>query len=161
MTQDTAVYPGFFDPFTLGHLNIVERATQVFHQVIVVVAEDSPKKSMFLPEERMRIIKEIFKNSKKVKVDCFNGLLVNYLRKTNTKILLRGIRTVSDFEYEYQMALANKTMADDVETLFMMTEGKYSFLSSTIIKEIARLGGDITPMVPPEVVKWVNKRYET
>jgi pantetheine-phosphate adenylyltransferase len=156
-----AVYPGFFDPLTLGHVNIVERAVRVFDRVIVAVAADSVKHSMFTPEERLEIIRETFPNNPKVVGDKFSGLLINYIKKSGAAVLLRGIRTVSDFEYEYQMALANKVLAEDVETFFMMTEGEYSYLSSTVIKEIARLGGDITHMVPQSVGARVRKKYAT
>lgn len=159
MSERVAVYPGFFDPFTLGHLNIAERAAKMFDEVIVAVAGDSPKTALFSPDERLEIVKILFKNTSNVRVERFDGLLINYLRKRNLRLVLRGIRTVSDFEYEYQMALANKTLADDVETCFMMTEGRYSYLSSTVIKEIARLGGDIAEMVPEEVVKRIRKKY--
>jgi pantetheine-phosphate adenylyltransferase len=159
MTTKVAVYAGHFDPFTLGHMNIVRRAEKVFERVIVAVAEDSPKKAMFSVEEREGILKELFKDSKTVEVDRFNGLLIGYLRRKEVSILIRGIRTVSDFEYEYQMALANKTLDAEIETFFMMTEGDYSYLSSSVIKEIARLGGDISRMVPKEVVRHVLEKY--
>ncbi|HLG18274.1 MAG TPA: pantetheine-phosphate adenylyltransferase [Bdellovibrionota bacterium] len=161
MSENAVIYPGFFDPFTLGHLNIVERATKVFAKVIVAVAGDSPKTAMFSPAERLEIVKEIFRGNRKVEVDQFSGLLVQYARRKKVHVLLRGIRTVSDFEYEYQMALGNKTLESDVETFFMMTEGKFSYLSSTVIKEISRLGGDISQMVPRQVVDRVKKKYET
>ncbi len=160
MRHDLAVYPGSFDPFTLGHFNIVGRAAQIFDRVIVSVAEDSDKNAMFSPEERFEMISKIFHGSKSIEVDRFQGLLVHYLREKNCRVLLRGIRTVSDFEFEYQMALANKTLNDEVETFFMMTEGRYSYLSSTVIKEIARLGGDIGTMVPQEVVQYVRSKYQ-
>jgi pantetheine-phosphate adenylyltransferase len=158
--RSQAIYPGYFDPFTLGHLNIVERACRVFDDVVVAVALDSPKQAMFSGPERVKMIREIFRNRPGVEVDSFSGLLAHYIRRRKAKVLLRGIRTVSDFEYEYQMALANKTLDETVETLFMMTEGAYSYLSSTLIKEIARLGGDVTRMVPPTVIRYVRKKYE-
>jgi pantetheine-phosphate adenylyltransferase len=154
-----AVYAGYFDPFTLGHLNIVRRADRVFDEIVVAIAEDSPKQGVFTCSERTETIRKIFKESKKIRVENFSGLLVNYMKSRDYNILIRGIRTVSDFEYEYQMALANKTLAPEVETFFMMTEGNYSYLSSTIIKEIARLGGDISSMVPPEVAKLMKEKY--
>jgi pantetheine-phosphate adenylyltransferase len=160
MKAKVAVYPGHFDPFTLGHLNIVRRAEKVFDHVVVAVAEDSPKKAMFTPEERVELISSVFKGAGHIEVDRFHGLLITYLRQKKATILIRGIRTVSDFEYEYQMALANKTLAEDIETFFMMTEGNYSYLSSTVIKEIARLGGDISRMVPKEIARRVRKKYE-
>ena len=155
-----AVYPGFFDPFTLGHYNIVERAVKLFGQVVVAVAGDSPKSAIFSPKERLEMVREIFDGVPNVEVDQFQGLLVEYVRKRKIPLLVRGIRTVSDFEYEYQMALANKTLAKDVETVFMMTEGHFSFLSSTVIREIARLGGSVESMVPRQVASRLRKKYE-
>ncbi|MFH1262421.1 MAG: pantetheine-phosphate adenylyltransferase [Pseudomonadota bacterium] len=159
--KEIAIYPGFFDPFTLGHMNIVERAVRVFGTVVVAVAGDSPKSAMFTGQERLEMIREVFRRSRNVKIEKFDGLLVHYVRKRKIPILLRGIRTVSDFEYEYQMALANKKLDEEVETFFMMTEGHYSYLSSTVIKEIARLGGDVSSMVPKEIDVRIREKYET
>jgi pantetheine-phosphate adenylyltransferase len=156
--KKTIVYPGFFDPFTLGHQDIVLRATDVFDEVIVAVAKHSPKTSWFSFEDRFEMIKEIFNDKPNVIVDSFDGLLINYLQEKNQKVLLRGIRTVSDFEYEFQMSLANKTMDASVETFFMMTESQYSFLSSSLIREIARLGGDVSQMVPTVVFDFLKSR---
>ncbi|MCB0308456.1 MAG: pantetheine-phosphate adenylyltransferase [Bdellovibrionales bacterium] len=155
-----AIYPGFFDPFTLGHFNIVERASLIFDRVIVSLAEDSPKKGLFTIDERFSMIQESLKGFSNVTVEMFSGLLVNYVKSKQSKVLIRGIRTVSDFEYEFQMALSNKAMARDIETLFMMTEGRYSFLSSTIIKEVARLGGNFDQMVPPIVSIKLKEKYD-
>lgn len=157
MKKSNVVYPGFFDPFTLGHFDIVMRATEVFEEVVVAVAKDSPKVSLFSFPERLEMTQEIFREKKNVKVDFFDGLLINYMKKSNHKTLLRGLRTVSDFEYEFQMALANKTLDSSVETFFMMTDSKYSYLSSTLIREIARLGGDVSQMVPSIVVQKMKK----
>ena len=158
MKKSTVVYPGFFDPFTLGHRDIVTRATEVFDEVIVAVAKDSPKVSLFSFDERFEMAAEIFKANKSVRVDSFNGLLIDYMKKNHDKALLRGLRTVSDFEYEFQMAQANKTLDSSVETFFMMTDSKYSYLSSTLIREIARLGGDVSQMVPDIVVKKIKSK---
>lgn len=155
--MSTIVYPGFFDPFTQGHLDLVNRATKVFDQTIVAVAQDSPKTSWFSFEERFAMVQEIFAGKNNVKVDSFNGLLIGYMKKNNYHTLLRGIRTVSDFEYEFQMSLANKTMDPNVETFFMMTDSKFSYLSSTLIREIARLGGDVSSMVPSLVHEKMRK----
>lgn len=155
--KSTIVYPGFFDPFTLGHLDLVNRATKVFDQTVVAVAQDSPKTSWFSFEERYAMVQEIFAGKNHVKVDSFNGLLIDYMKKNNYHTLLRGIRTVSDFEYEFQMSLANKMMDPNVETFFMMTDSKFSYLSSTLIREIARLGGDVSSMVPSLVHKNMRK----
>jgi pantetheine-phosphate adenylyltransferase len=158
MNKSTVVYPGFFDPFTLGHQDVVMRATEVFEKVVVAVAKDSPKVSLFTFPERFEMTIEIFKNIKNVKVDSFDGLLINYMRINSEKVLLRGLRTVSDFEYEFQMAQANKTLDATVETFFMMTDSRYSYLSSTLIREIARLGGDISLMVPEIVAERMKSK---
>ena len=156
--KKTAVYPGFFDPFTLGHQDIVNRATHVFDVVTVAIAKDSPKVSWFTFAERFETAQEIFRGKKNVKVDSFDGLLIDYMKKNDQHILLRGLRTVSDFEYEFQMALANKMLDSEVETLFMMTDSKFSYLSSTLIREIARLGGDVSQMVPSVVAEYIKKK---
>lgn len=159
MSLGTAIYPGFFDPFTMGHFNIVERASRVFDKVVVAVAADSPKQGLFSSDERVAMIKEALKSTKNVEVEGFKGLLVNYVLEKKSIVLIRGIRTVSDFEYEFQMALANKVMSEEIETFFMMTDSKYSYLSSTIIKEVARLGGDFSQMVPPSVMNLLKAKY--
>jgi pantetheine-phosphate adenylyltransferase len=158
MKKSKIVYPGFFDPFTLGHRDIVTRATEVFDEVVVAVAKESPKVSLFSFNERFEMASEIFKNNKSVRVDSFNGLLIDYMKKNEDKALLRGLRTVSDFEYEFQMAQANKTLDASVETFFMMTDSKFSYLSSTLIREIARLGGDVSQMVPEIVVQKIKSK---
>ncbi len=142
----------------MGHFDVVSRATEVFDEVVVAVAKDSPKASWFTFPERFEMVSEIFRGKKNVKVDSFDGLLIDYMRKSNQKTLLRGLRTVSDFEYEFQMALANKTLDSNVETLFMMTDSKFSYLSSTLIREIARLGGDVSMMVPAVVGQNIKKK---
>ncbi len=156
-----AVYPGSFDPITYGHINIVERGLKLFDKIIIAISyNQSGKKSFFSIEERVSIIKEIFKGEKKVMVEPFKGLLVDYVKAKNAEIVLRGLRTVADFEFELQMSLANKKMNDKLETIFMMTEGKYSFLSSSIIKEILSLGGSVRDLVPDVVVEKFNERLK-
>ena len=157
MKNTTIVYPGFFDPFTYGHHDLVKRASSVFDHVVIAVAKDSPKVSWFTFEERLQMVKEIFAAQKNVSVESFDGLLIQYLKKNNYKLILRGIRTVSDFEYEFQMSLANKAMDSTLETFFIMTDSRYSYLSSTLIREIVRLGGDVSMMVPD----LVNKKMES
>jgi len=154
-----AVYPGSFDPLTLGHMNIIVRGSYVFDEVIVAVSNTISKNYLFNSAERVQIISESIKElSGNIKVDNFNGLLVDYVKKMGANVILRGIRTVSDFEYEYQMALANKTIDKTVETVFMMTEGEYSYLSSTMIKEIYSLGGEVEKMVPKSVEKYLKQK---
>ncbi len=156
-----AVYPGSFDPITYGHINIIDRGLKIFDSIIIAISyNQSGKKSFFSLEERVSMVQETFKDEKRVVVETFKGLLVDYLQSRNAKIILRGLRTVADFEFELQMSLANKKMSGNIETVFMMTEGKYSFLSSSIIKEILLLGGPVKDLVPDVVVKLFNERLK-
>jgi len=147
-----AIYPGSFDPFTYGHKNIIERGVQVFGQVVVAVAHNTSKKTVFSVEERVQILNEVFKNRDDVRVDYFEGLLVEYIKRMGTNIVLRGMRTVSDFEFEMQMALANKTLSSELETVFMVTDSEFSHISSSVIKEVISLNGSASHMVP-EIVE--------
>lgn len=158
MNRKVAIYPGSFDPFTNGHINIIERGVRVFDNVIVAIAHNTSKKTTFTIEERVEIIREVFHNRPEVKVDYFQGLLVEYAKKTGTNIVLRGMRTVSDFEYELQMALSNKTLYPEIETIFMVTEGTYSYISSSLIKEIITLGGSAKEMIPEIVEKKLKEK---
>ncbi len=155
-----AIYPGSFDPLTYGHLNIIERGRLLFDKLIVAVAHNTAKKTFFDFEERIEILNEILKDVDDVEVDGFEGLLVDYAVRKNATVILRGIRTVSDFEYEFQMALANKMLNPALETVFMMTDAKYSYLSSTLIKEIVHFGGSVSSMVPPVVEEKLKHKYE-
>jgi len=143
-----AIYPGSFDPFTYGHENIIERSVKVFDQIIVAVAHNTSKKTIFTVEERVEILNEIFRDRDDVKVDYFEGLLVEYIKKMGTNVVLRGMRTVSDFEFEMQMALANKTLSSELETVFMVTDSEFSHISSSVIKEVVSLNGSASHMVP-------------
>ena len=154
-----AVYPGSFDPPTWGHLNLVERAAAVFDEVIVAVAESTSKRYVFTTVERVELWKKLIPGKlKNVKVDTFSGLLVDYCQKKRAKILLRGLRNALDFEYEITMAHTNRTLNPELETVFMMTEGRLSHLSSSLIKEIVILGGSVKGMVPPRVERELRKR---
>lgn len=156
-----AICPGSFDPPTDGHLNIIERALKIFDKVVVAVAVNTTKNPIFTPDERLEMLKEIFKGQKDVEIDKFEGLLAEYARKKGVMTILRGIRNMSDYEYEYQMALANKTLDPELEILFMMTEGKYSHLSSSIIKEVLTFGGDGKGMIHPVVEKKLKEKLST
>ena len=147
-----AIYPGSFDPFTYGHQNIIERSVKVFDQIIVAVAHNTSKKTIFTVKERVEILNEVFRNRDDVKVDYFEGLLVEYIKKMGTNVVLRGMRTVSDFEFEMQMALANKTLSSELETVFMVTDSEFSHISSSVIKEVVSLNGSASHMVP-EIVE--------
>jgi pantetheine-phosphate adenylyltransferase len=148
-----AVYPGSFDPLTNGHLDIVERTTKIFDKLIVAVATDSEKSNLFSAQERTDMIKEATKNIEKVEVKLFSGLLTDFVRKNKANIIIRGMRAISDFEHESQLALMNKRLAPEIETIFMVTCSKYSYLNSSIVKEIASFNGDISQLVPEIVEK--------
>jgi pantetheine-phosphate adenylyltransferase len=158
--HNIAIYPGTFDPITNGHLDIIERAAALFDQVIVAVACDSTKPTVFSIQERMQMLQEIIKNYPNVKVEKFSGLLVEYVRKKGARIIIRGLRAVSDFEHEFQMASINKRLNPNVETLFMMTHEDNFFLSSSAIKEIASLGGSLSEFVPKVVEETIKKRFK-
>lgn len=153
-----AVYPGSFDPITFGHVNIVKRALKIFDKIIVAVAINTSKQGTFTVAERVEMMKKVFEDEPHVEVVSFSGLLVDYVRKRNAQAILRGIRTVTDFDYEFQMALANKSLDPNVEQVFMMTEGKYLYHSSSIIKEIVSLGGSVEEMLPAIVEKQLIKK---
>lgn len=146
-----AIYPGSFDPVTNGHLDIIERACKVFDHLTVAVLGNPRKVSLFKMEERVAMLNTIVKKFSNVDVDSYNGLLVDYADKINASIIVKGLRAVSDFEIEFQMALANRKLNSKVETMFMMTNNIYSFISSSIVKEVAGYGGNICDMVPAEV----------
>lgn len=148
-----AVYPGSFDPITNGHLDIIKRASKVFDKVIVSILVNSSKTPCFEMEERRALIERVMGDLPNVEVDCFEGLLVNYVRKKGAHVIIKGLRAISDFEYEFQMALANTKIAPDIETLFMMTNQEYSYLSSSIVKELASLGGSLEGLVPDEIMQ--------
>jgi pantetheine-phosphate adenylyltransferase len=154
----TALCPGSFDPPTDGHINIVERGLRIFDHITVAVAVNRSKKTLFDPEERAEMLKKLFKDTKNVEVDSFEGLLVDYCKKKGIHTILRGIRTVSDYEYELQMSLANRILNPDTETIFMMTEGRFSHISSSIIKEVISFGGSGTGMIHPYVEKKLRER---
>ncbi len=160
MSSETAIYPGSFDPPTFGHMNIVERGLKIFKKVIVAVAINTSKKTLLSPQERVDLFKKLFKGRTNVEVDFLNGLLADYVRGKRAKVVLRGLRTVADYEYELQMSFANKNIFPEMETLFMMTESHFSHVSSTIIKEIAHFGGSIKGMVHPMVEKKIREKLK-
>ncbi len=147
------VYPGSFDPVTNGHLDIIERTTKIVDKLIVAVAVNAKKSTLFSTQERTEMIKEATKNIEKVEVKSFSGLLTDFVRKNKANIIIRGLRAISDFEYESQLALMNKRLAPEIETIFMVTCSKYSYLNSSIVKEIASLNGNISQLVPEIVEK--------
>ena len=155
-----AVCPGSFDPITFGHLDIIRRGAKVFDKVYVVVLNNSSKKPVFTVEERLSLIQEVTKDIPNVKVDEFSGLLIDYAKSVNANAILRGLRAVSDFEYEMQITSMNRVLNDEIETFFIMTNNQYSFLSSSIVKEVAKYNGNISTLVPPIVEKELQKKFK-
>lgn len=155
-----AIYPGSFDPITYGHIDIVERALEIFDKVIVAIADNAEKRPLFSIEERLRMARDIFKETPHVIVDSFKGLLVDYVAKTNAKVILRGLRATSDFEYEFHMASMNRSLNTHLDTLFMMTSKDYFFVSSRTIKEVAQLGGGVEGLVPDLVVRRLKEKFK-
>ena len=154
-----AVYPGSFDPITNGHLNIIERSTKIFDKLIVALAIDSKKSTLLSAQERIDMIEEATKNFENVTVLSFSGLLTDFVRKNKANIIVRGMRAISDFEHESQLALMNKSLAPEIETIFMVTCSKYSYLNSSIVKEIASLNGNISQLIPEIVENKLNALF--
>jgi pantetheine-phosphate adenylyltransferase len=154
----TAIYPGTFDPVTNGHIDILERALKLFDKVIITIARNTAKNPLFTEEERMSLLRQVTKRFKNVEVDSFEGLLVEYVRKRNAISVVRGLRAMTDFEYELQMALMNRKLDETMETIFLMPNEKYTYLSSNFVREIARLGGDVSKFVPPVVLKALRQK---
>jgi pantetheine-phosphate adenylyltransferase len=154
-----AVCPGSFDPITYGHLDIIKRASKVFDQIHVVLLNNSSKNPLFSVDERISLISEVTKEFPNVKVDSFQGLLVDYAKGVGASAIIRGLRAVSDFEYEMQITSMNRVLNDEIETFFMMTNNQFSFLSSSIVKEVAKYGGDISELVPEAVQKALSGKF--
>jgi pantetheine-phosphate adenylyltransferase len=158
MPETSAMYPGSFDPITNGHVDIIERGLRVFDRIVVAVLENPKKAPLFTTKERVRMIQDIFASKKEVEVRAFDGLLVDFARARGTGVVMRGLRAISDFEYEFQMALMNRNLAPDIETFFMMPNVNYSFLSSNLVREVAALGGSVEGLVPgPVAIKLRDK----
>jgi pantetheine-phosphate adenylyltransferase len=159
MDKKIAVYPGSFDPITFGHLDIINRALKIFDEVIIAVARNEKKNPLFTVEERVELIKKVMDGSDRAKVDTFDGLLIDYVRASGARAIIRGLRAISDFEYELQMAQINRSISKDVETVFLMTSVFYSFLSSSVVKEVSSLNGPVDGMVPPLVKKALDAKF--
>ncbi len=155
-----AVYPGSFDPITNGHLDIIERASRVFDKVIVGVLRNKNKMPVFSSEERVELIEKATGHLDNVETDCFDGLLVDFAKEHHASVIIKGLRTVDDFEYEFQMALLNKVLDPECETMFMMTNSKYSYISSSMVKELAGYKGDLMGLVPAEIIEDIKLKYE-
>jgi len=155
-----AVYPGTFDPLTRGHEDLVRRASSIFSEVIVGIADSKNKKPIFTLEERIQIAREVLSHYSNVRVEGFTGLLKDFVRKNNARVIVRGLRAVSDFEYEFQMAGMNRYLVPDVETLFLTPSDQYQFISGTFVREVALLGGDVSKFVFPSVKQWLDKKVK-
>lgn len=156
-----AIYPGSFDPLTSGHVDIIERGSRIFDSIVVAILVNSEKAPLFSEKERVEIIQDVFKDAGNVKVDTFNGLLVDYAKQKQASVLVRGLRAVSDFEYEFQMALMNRHLDPALETVFMMPAEQDTYISSRLIKEVFSLGGEISGLVPPIVEERLRAKQQT
>jgi pantetheine-phosphate adenylyltransferase len=159
LAMRTAIYPGSFDPLTNGHLDVIQRATRLFDKVIVAVANNDRKRALFSLQERLHLVNEAVKHISSVEADSFDGLLVDFVEQRKGQAIIRGLRAVSDFEFEFQMALMNRKLNERIETIFMMPKDSYTFLSSSIVKEIARLGGDVSSFVPAHVQAALKTKF--
>ena len=155
----TALYPGSFDPVTYGHIDLIDRARQIFDEVRIAVAINHEKKPLFSCEDRVKLLKKAIGNKKGVTIDSFEGIMVDYARSNKIGIIIRGLRATSDFDYEFQIALTNRQLAPDIDTMFMMPSEKHFYLSSRLIKEISRLGGDVSKFVPRFVEEALTKQW--
>ncbi|WP_448531622.1 pantetheine-phosphate adenylyltransferase [Pseudothermotoga sp.] len=154
-----AIYPGSFDPITYGHLDVIQRALKIFDELWVVVMVNPKKKPLLSLEKRLELIEELLRDEPRVHVDSHSGLLVDYAKNKNIRTIVRGLRAVTDFQYELEMAIANKHLWHELETVFLMTDEKYSFLSSGLVREVASMGGDVSNWVPPNVLKTLKELY--
>lgn len=160
MIMIRAVYPGSFDPVTNGHLDIIQRAASIFDSVVVTVMENPRKQPMFTLQERLEMLQATTEGMANVQVDCYRGLLIDYVEQKEAQVIIKGLRAISDFEFEFQMALINRKLNGNVETMFMMTSSRYSYLSSSIVKEVAGYGGNVEGLVPECVYQKIIERHK-
>jgi pantetheine-phosphate adenylyltransferase len=159
MSERIAVYPGSYDPLTNGHVDIIKRGLKIFDKIVVAILKNPSKTYLFSLEERIQILEQVFKTNGRIEIDCFEGLLVEYLKQKNINTVVRGLRAISDFEIEFQMALMNRQINDNIDTIFVVPSVNYSFVSSRLVKEIYLLGGEIKSMVPPIVDKKLKGKF--
>jgi pantetheine-phosphate adenylyltransferase len=159
MSSKLVIYPGTFDPITNGHISVVSRALKIFDRMVIAILNNPNKLPLFSMEERIQMIREVLKDQRHLEVESFNGLLVDYVIQKKTNVVIRGLRALSDFEYEFQMALMNRKLNREVQSIFLMTDYKWFYTSSTIIKEAASLGGDVSGLVPPVVCKKLKQKF--
>ncbi|MCM8831768.1 MAG: pantetheine-phosphate adenylyltransferase [Candidatus Omnitrophica bacterium] len=157
-TKSLVLYPGTFDPITLGHIDIIKRASGIFREVVVAVVKNPSKDTLFSYQERLELVKSSIKNIKNTRVVGFTGLVVDFAKSNNIKVVIRGLRMISDFEYEFQMALTNRSLVSQIETIFLMPSPQYSYISSKLIKEAAFLGADLKKFLPKTVIKALKKK---
>jgi pantetheine-phosphate adenylyltransferase len=160
MKEKICIYPGTFDPLTFGHLDVIERAAKLFGSVIIGAAESTSKNTVLTIGERIQVIQDSVKHIPNCSVESFSGLLVDFAKQKNAEIIIRGLRAISDFEYEFQMALTNRKIAGDIETVFLMPGEKYSYVSSTLVREIAKHGGKLTDFIPEPAVKAMQNKFK-
>jgi pantetheine-phosphate adenylyltransferase len=159
MSSKVVIYPGTFDPITNGHISIISRALKIFDRLVIAILNNPQKLPLFSIEERIQMIREVLKDQRHLEVESFNGLLVDYVIQKKTNVVIRGLRALSDFEYEFQMALMNRKLNREVQSIFLMTDYKWFYTSSTIIKEAASLGGDVSGLVPPIVCRKLKEKF--
>jgi pantetheine-phosphate adenylyltransferase len=159
MSSKVVIYPGTFDPITHGHISIISRALKIFDRLVIAILNNPQKLPLFSIEERIQMIREVLKDQRYLEVESFNGLLVDYVIQKKTNVVIRGLRALSDFEYEFQMALMNRKLNREVQSIFLMTDYKWFYTSSTIIKEAASLGGDVSGLVPPVVCRKLKEKF--
>ncbi len=157
--KSLAVFPGSFDPITNGHVDIVSRALSIFSEIVMAILVNPDKRPLFTVEERVELIRDSFRGNKRVRVDIFSGLLVDYAERIGASVIVRGLRAISDFEYEFQMALMNRRLDQKMETVFMMPAESYSYVSSKLVKEVFQLGGRVSDLVPPVVERRLREKY--